>query len=92
MIYYVVLYFIQRYLLGHLKLVFMLVGVACASYFILIDTLIDFNMYGEGYFKWFHFFMFMLMGAMMGISQISFCMGWIETNRMHCSILCTICF
>ena len=69
MIYYVVLYFIQRYLLGHLKLVFMLVGVACTSYFILIDTPMDFNMYGEGYFKWFHFFMFMLMGAMMGISQ-----------------------
>ena len=35
----------------------------------LINTPMDFNMYGAGYFKWFHFFMFMLMGAMMGISQ-----------------------
>lgn len=43
--------------------------VACVSYFMLIDTPMDFNMYREGYFKWFHFFMFMLMGTMMGISQ-----------------------
>ena len=69
MLYYVLLYFIQRYLLEYLKLVFTIVMIICASYFVLIDTPMDFNMYGVGYFKWFHFFMFMLMGAMMGIAQ-----------------------
>lgn len=69
MLYYVVLYFIQRYLLGYLKWIFVVVGLVCASWFILTDTPANFNMYGEGYFKWFHFFMFMLMGAMIGISK-----------------------
>jgi len=72
----------------------MAVAIACAVYFMLINTPMDFNMYGAGYFKWFHFFMFMLMGAMMGISQREYkyhFMGWIETDRMCCSILCTIC-
>lgn len=95
MLYYVLLYFIQRYMFKYLRLAFMAVAIACAVYFMLINTPMDFNMYGAGYFKWFHFFMFMLMGAMMGISQrriqVSFCMGWIETDRMCCSILCTIC-
>ena len=69
MLYYVLLYFIQRYMFKYLRLAFMAVAIACAVYFMLINTPMDFNMYGAGYFKWFHFFMFMLMGAMMGISQ-----------------------
>lgn len=69
MLYYVALYFIQRYLVEYLKWIFIVVGIACACWFTFADTPADFNMYGKGYFKWFHFFMFMLMGAMMGISQ-----------------------
>ena len=49
MLYYVLLYFIQRYLLEYLKLVFTIVMIICASYFVLIDTPMDFNMYGVGY-------------------------------------------
>lgn len=77
MLYYVVLYFVQRYLIGYLKWVFMIVGLACAIWFILADTSANFNMYGEGYFKWFHFFIFMLMGAMIGVSQ--------QEYKFHCA-------
>lgn len=89
MLYYVVLYFIQRYLLGYLKWIFMVVGLSCASWFILTDTSTNFNMYGEGYFKWFHFFMFMLMGAMIGISKQEYkyhCV-WDGLKLMGCIVL-----
>lgn len=69
MCYYVLLYFVQHYFINHLMRILMLVGVLCAAWFMQADTPGDYNMYGGDYFKWFHFFMFMLMGAMMGISQ-----------------------
>lgn len=69
MLYYIVLYFIQRYMMAHLKWILGMVIVACAGWFMMANTPNNYNMYGEGYFKWFHFFIFMLMGAMMGKAQ-----------------------
>lgn len=69
MLYYIVLYFIRRYMIHQLLWVMGLVIMLCGSWFVFAETPMGFNMYGEGYFKWFHFFVFMLMGAMMGISQ-----------------------
>lgn len=68
MLYYVVLYFIQRYLLNYLKWTFISVALGCAAWFFMADTSTNYNMYGYDYFKWFHYFLFMLMGAMMGMS------------------------
>ena len=69
MIYYVVLYFIQRFLLHHLKCIFGIVTLICIVWYFIIDRPADYNMYGATYFKWGHYFLFMLLGAMMGISQ-----------------------
>lgn len=69
MIYYVVLYFIQRFLLHHLKWVFSIVALICIIWYFIMDRPADYNMYGATYFKWGHYFLFMLLGAMMGISQ-----------------------
>ena len=69
MIYYVILYFIQRYMLNKLKLAFAIAAGICIIWYIVIDRPIGYNMYGYTYFKWCHYFLFMLMGAMMGISR-----------------------
>lgn len=69
MLYYIILYFIQRYCVAYLRWILFMVIIACGSWFVMADIPNDYNMYGSGYFKWFHFFIFMLMGAMMGISQ-----------------------
>lgn len=72
MLYYVVLYFIQRYMMNRLQYVLCMIIVVCTGWFIMTDTPDNYNMYGGGYFKWFHFFIFMLMGAMMGKSSKSY--------------------
>lgn len=69
MIYYVALYFIQRFMLHHLKWVFGAVGLICIIWYVMIERPADYNMYGNTYFKWCHYFLFMLLGAIMGISQ-----------------------
>ena len=52
MIYYVILYFIQRYMLNNLKLVFGIATTICIAWYIAIDRPVDYNMYGNTYFKW----------------------------------------
>lgn len=69
MLYYVMLYFIQRFLLHHLKWVFGIVALICIAWYFIMDRPADYNMYEATYFKWGHYFLFMLLGAMMGISQ-----------------------
>lgn len=69
MLYYVMLYFIQRFLLHHLKWVFGIIALICIAWYFIMDRPADYNMYGATYFKWGHYFLFMLLGAMMGISQ-----------------------
>lgn len=69
MIYYIILYFIHCYCINHLQWILGMVIVACGGWFLMSDTPNDYTMYGIGYFKWFHFFIFMLMGAMMGMSH-----------------------
>lgn len=69
MIYYVILYFILRYMLNNLKLVFGIATTICIAWYIAIDRPVDYNMYGNTYFKWCHYFLFMLMGAILGINH-----------------------
>ena len=72
MIYYIVLYFVRRYFIDHLKGLSVGILLACAAWMFLVDLPSDFNMYGNTFFKWFHYFLFMLMGAAMGMQQKSY--------------------
>lgn len=69
MIYYVVLYFVRKYLFQYLLAVF--VGSLLLSFlwYVLMDRPEGYNMYGFTYFKWCHYFSFMLLGAMLGAKK-----------------------
>lgn len=69
MIYYVILYFIQRFMLSHLKWGFGVVILICIAWYYTMERPANYNMYGATYFKWGHYFLFMLLGAMMGITK-----------------------
>lgn len=69
MIYYIALYFIQRFCLSRLKLIFGIVSIICIIWYLSIERPEGYNMYGDTYFKWCHYFLFMLLGAIMGISK-----------------------
>lgn len=69
MIYYIILYFIQKFMINHLKWVFSIVTLICLLWYIIMDRPINYNMYGHTYFKWGHYFLFMLLGAIIGISR-----------------------
>lgn len=69
MIYYIILYFIQRFCLNQLKWVFGIAALISVIWYLIIDCPSDYNMYGNTYFKWCHYFLFMLLGAMIGISK-----------------------
>lgn len=68
MIYYVLLYFAKRYFMDKLEWVF---GAACITVFgwYLTEDSSTIFMYGETYFKWCHYFLFMLAGAMCGLKM-----------------------
>lgn len=66
MIYYVVLHFIRKFAFNHLKVVFYFFALLTLVWFWLMDKPIGYNMYGATYFKWCHYFLFMLLGAILG--------------------------
>jgi len=77
MLYYVVLYFIRRYGMDKLKWVFGAVCVAVVLWYIfLFEEKDHIHMYqqsfhgGSDYFRWCHYFLFMLLGAMTGSGAI----------------------
>lgn len=68
MIYYVVLYMVRWRMMGHLKLAFLLAAGVVMVWYVAMDPPFGFNIYGGTYFKWGHYFLFMLLGAMIGVS------------------------
>lgn len=66
MIYYVVLHFIRKFAFNHLKAVFFFFALLTLVWYWLIDKPIGYNMYGATYFKWCHYFLFVLLGAILG--------------------------
>lgn len=66
MIYYVILHFIRKFAFNHLKDVFYFFALLTLVWYWLIDKPIGYNMYGATYFKWCHYFLFMLLGAILG--------------------------
>lgn len=66
MIYYILLYFIKRYFINRLKWVFSAACLVVLGWYLTEDSSCIF-MYGATYFKWCHYFLFMLAGAVCGL-------------------------
>lgn len=69
MLYYIILYLIHKFCLNQLKWIFCIAALTSVIWYLIIDRPSDYNMYGNTYFKWSHYFLFMLLGAMIGISK-----------------------
>lgn len=71
MIYYAVLWFVKTYAVNYLRAVFCFAFVCVLLwYFTLgIDDERN-NMYGACYFKWVHYFIYMLLGAVVGLKKV----------------------
>ncbi len=80
MLYYIVLYFIRKYAIEKLLYVFILsaiIVILVYAYCVVTGDFMDGNdpfdrtkwITGPTYFKWIYYFLFMLMGAMFGISE-----------------------
>jgi len=80
MIYYVLLYFVRQYFVDRLKWVFGAACVVVLGWYITEDSSTIF-MYGETYFKWCHYFLFMLAGAICGLRMKKQGVG--ECSRVH---------
>lgn len=66
MIYYVIAYIIDRFMSNHLQLSFTIASIITIAAFFLWDKPENFAMYGNTYLKWVFFFLFMLLGAIIG--------------------------
>ena len=70
MIYYVVLWFIRRFFIDKIIWVFLLTTMITVVWYIFYGTASwDANIYGETYLKWVFYFMFMLLGAFVGLKR-----------------------
>lgn len=83
MLYYVVLYFIRKYLFDKKHITFILVSLIIIVWYCFEDVK-TFFMYGNTYFKWAHYFLFMVVGAYIGANKI------VLKSRpiLDCSLLC----
>lgn len=90
MLYYIVIYFIRKYLLKHLSRVFGIILTGLITWYYMTELPPDFNMYGHTYYKWFSYFIFMLMGAMLGLHQNSSPKSCFKYNmlKLLCSSIC----
>lgn len=66
MIYYAVLWFVRRFMEQKLWLMFALSTIAVVIWYLLLNRQPGWGMYGATYFKWGHYFLFMLLGAIVG--------------------------
>ena len=65
MLYYAVLYFIRKWLYNKPVIAFAIVGAIVLIWYLFEDSSVLF-MYGRTYFKWMHYFLFILAGAYLG--------------------------
>lgn len=89
MIYYVVLHFIRKFAFRHLWMAFVICTLVSLMWYCVMDKPIGFNMYGATYFKWCHYFLFMLLGAIMGSHPIqrNFSLKWDSLKLTGCILL-----
>lgn len=93
MIYYVLLFIVRRYFFDYLKIVLALcLIVSVLAYFLFVDS-DNYNMYGNTYYKWLHYFVFMLQGAILGVYAIQKVVevrcGWLEFLK---AVFCVVLF
>ena len=69
MIYYVILHLIRKFAFNHLKTVLGISLLVSLVWYLVIDKPVGYNMYGATYFKWCHYFSFMLLGAILGVRK-----------------------
>ena len=71
MIYYVILWFVKRYFMNSFKWLWFVGAIIILGsyYFFFNDERCIFFLYGNTYFKWVFFFMFMLYGGYVGVNQ-----------------------
>lgn len=73
MIYYVIFWFVKRFFINHLKCFFALISIIVLVWYVFFfDNKERVWMYGYTYFKWGHYFLFMLLGAIMGLRKKQF--------------------
>lgn len=93
MIYYVLLFFVRRYFIGCLKTVLVVFFIISLFMYIPFAKSDYFNMYGDTYYKWFHYFIFMLQGSMIGVysrqKSVDVKRGWHELIK---AIVCIVLF
>lgn len=89
MIYYVVLHFIRKYAFSHLKVVFLFFALLTLVWYWVMDKPVGYNMYGATYFKWCHYFLFMLLGAILGSHpmQRRVSLKWDSLKLLVCILL-----
>lgn len=69
MIYYVILWFIRRFFIKKLTWVFAFFSAIVLAWYVLFEDSREVFMYGNTYFKWVHYFLFMLLGACLGLKR-----------------------
>lgn len=89
MIYYVILWFIKRFGLNHLKLIWILLSaVIVLWYYYLFDNEGEVSLYGANYFKWVFFFSSMLLGAQIGLQPQKYKFNnWVIPKLILCIVL-----
>lgn len=68
MIYYIPLYFIKRYWIKQVNVAFIIAAIITIIWY-LFENRSTIFMYGNTFFKWCHYFLFMLLGAIIGKSK-----------------------
>ena len=71
MIYYIIAYIIDKLMSKHLYISFAITSIITIIAYSLWEKPDNFNIYGNTYFKWVFFFLFMLQGAIIGKKQTS---------------------
>lgn len=82
MLYYLLLYLIRKYFIKRLFLVFLVYSLFLLIWYLFEDKTTMF-MYGATYFKWGHYFLFMLLGAHIGSST----KGWTVSLKKDINML-----
>ena len=68
MIYYIAIWFVRKYSVNMLYWVIIIVSLLAIVWYFVIGTGSENNsMYGDTYFKWLHYFIYMLLGAIYGL-------------------------
>ena len=91
MLYYIVFYFIRRYLFNHLKILLTIFILFSMGLYFLWNKPEQFNIYAGTYYKWVHYFMFMLQGAIIGLivkeKKLSDTKAYLELPMLGISIV-----